>query len=112
MTIFKDESGRVFRVNTGVDMSGYSSLSLLFTDPDGVTTTKTIADGVSLGTSSIVDPDIGSLTANQYIRYTVEVGLFSKAGRWCVQALYTNTGAEPDDNLYGEIARFIVKERC
>lgn len=112
MSIFKDESGRIFRVNTGIDMSGYTSLSLIFTDPDGVSTTKTIADGVGLGVSAVTDPDVGSLLANQYIEYTAEVGLLSKAGQWCVQALYTDDGARPADNLYGEIARFIVKERC
>ena len=110
--IFKDETGRVFRVNAAFDMSSNTELSLLFTDPNGTTTTKTTADGVALGTTLVVDADLGTLNANEYVEYSIESGLLSIAGRWCVQVLYTNTTPDPDDNLYGKIARFTVKERC
>jgi len=110
--IFKDETGRTLRVNAGFDMSSNTELSLIFTDPDGTSTTKTTSDGVVLGTVGVTDADLGALTADQYVEYPIESGLLSKAGRWCVQVLYTNTGVSPDDNLYGKIARFTVKERC
>jgi len=109
--IFKDETGRTLRVNAGFDMSSNTELSLIFVDPNGATTTKTSADGVVIG-AGVTDPDLGVLAANEYVEYPIESGLLSVAGRWCVQVLYTNTGVSPDDNLYGKIARFTVKERC
>lgn len=110
--IFKDETGRRLRVNAGFNMSSYTELSIIFTDPEGTATTKTTSDGVTLGTTVVTDADLGSLAANEYVYYDIESGLLSKSGRWCVQVLYTNTTANPDDNLYGKIARFTVKDRC
>lgn len=111
-TIFKGETGRLLRVNAGFDMSANTELSIIFTDPNGTSTTKTTADGVALGIVNVTDDDLGSLTANEYVEYSMEPDLLTLAGRWCVQVLYTNTGASPSDNLYGTIARFTVKERC
>lgn len=112
MAIFKGESGRLLRVNSGFDMSLNSDIKLIFTDPDGVLTEKGSSDGVILRSSGVTDDDLGVLLANQYVEYEVEVGLFSVAGRWCLQLKYENTNAVPVDNLYGSISRFVVLERC
>lgn len=114
MTMFVGETGRTLRVNAGFDMSSNTELSLIFCKPDGTSVTKTSADGVTLGTVAVVDSDLGSLTANQYVTYEIESGLITTAdaGQWAVQVLYTNTTPDPDDNLYGEIAYFTVLERC
>lgn len=112
MTIFKGESGRNFRVNAGLDLSFYTELGINFTSPSGVLYEKTTADGVTLGSSAVTDNELGALAANEYVEYNVESGLFSEAGSWCVQLKYVNTSAEPDDVLYGDIGRFLVKERC
>lgn len=114
MAIFVGETGRTLRVNTGFDMSSYTELSLIFCKPGGTTVTKTTADGVALGVAGITDPDLGALTANQYVEYPIESGLIttSDAGEWSVQVLYTDTAPTPDDNLYGDIAYFTVLERC
>ena len=113
MTIYVEETGRTLRVNAGYDMSSNTELSLIFCKPDGTSVTKTSADGVALG-AGVTDPDLGVLTANEYVEYSLESGLItsSDAGRWSVQLLYTDTVPTVDDNLYGLVANFTVKERC
>jgi hypothetical protein len=114
MSIFVGETGRTLRVNASLDLSSNTELSLIFCKPDGTIVTKTTANGVVLGTSTITDADLGSLTANEYVEYPIEAGLIATtdAGQWSVQVLYTDTGASPNDNLYGSIAYFTVLERC
>ena len=112
--LFVEETGRTLRLNAGFDMSSNTELSIIFCKPGGTTVTKTTADGVALGTSTITDADLGTLTANEYVEYDIESGLITTtdAGRWGAQLLYTDTGATPDDNIYGTVARFTVSERC
>ena len=112
--LFVEETGRTFRANAGFVMTSNTELSLLFTKPGGTTVTKTSSDGVVLGTVAVTDDDLGALTANEYVEYPIESGLIttSDAGQWAVQVLYTNTGASPDDSLYGAIAYFTVLERA
>jgi hypothetical protein len=112
--LFVEETGRALRLNAGFDMSSNTELSIIFCKPGGTTVTKTTADGVALGTSTITDEDLGTLTANEYVEYSIESDLItsSDAGRWSAQLLYTNIGETPDDNLYGTIAYFTVSERC
>jgi len=112
--LFVEETGRTLRLNAGFDMSSNTELSIIFCKPGGTTITKTSVDGVALGTSTITDDDLGTLTANEYVEYSIESGLItsSDAGRWGAQLLYTDTGATPDDNIYGSIAYFTVSERC
>lgn len=112
--LFVEETGRMLRLNAGFDMSSNTELSIIFCKPGGTTVTKTTADGVALGTSNITDEDLGSLLANEYVEYAIESGLITvdDAGRWGAQLLYTDTGATPDDNLYGTVTYFTVSERC
>lgn len=110
--LYVGDSGKTLRVNAGFDMSSYTELSLVFTKPDNTTVTKTTTDGVTLGTTTITDDDLGSLTANQYVYYDFEVGVLDTAGRWCVHLIYTNTGASPNDVFNGAPAHFTVKELC
>lgn len=110
--LYVGDSGKTLRVNAGFDMSSYTELSLVFKKPDNTTVTKTTTDGVTLGTSTITDEDLGSLTANQYVYYDFEVGVLDTAGRWCVYLIYTNTGATPNDVFNGAPGHFTVKELC
>lgn len=115
MSMFVEESGRTFRVNAGFDLSGYTELTIIFCKPDGSTTVeKTTADGVVLGAVAVTDDIFGALTANYYVEYPIEVGLIEStdAGQWAAQVLYTDTGASPNDNLYGDIVYFTVNNRC
>lgn len=109
--LFKGETGKTFRANANFDMSSNTDLALVFTNPNGTSTTKTSADGVTLGTTSITDDDLGALTANKWVYWETDT-LFSIAGKWKVQIKYTNTGATPDDIFYGDIATFTVHERA
>ena len=105
------ESGKNLNVNAGFDMSSATELTLTFTKPDGTTASKTTADGVVLGAGE-TDPDLGVLTANEYVTYPVEAGFLDQAGTWSVDLTYTNTGATPDDVFIGDCATFTVGSRC
>ena len=106
------ESGKNLNVNAGFDMSSNTELTLTFTKPDGTTqVTKTTADGVALGAGE-TDPDLGVLTANEYVTYPIEAGFLDTAGTWQVDLTYTNTASTPDDVFIGECASFTVSGRC
>jgi len=112
MTLFIGETGKTFRGNAGFDMSSNTALALVFTNPNGTSTTKTkAADSVTLGTSNVTDGDLGALIANEYVEWETDT-LFDTAGKWKVQVKYTNTASTPDDVYYGDIATFNVLERA
>lgn len=103
------ESGKIFRVGAGFDMSSRTELTLTFTDPDGTEITKTQTGGeVTLGTGPVTDPDLGSLSANEYVEYEIETGFLTPSGTWKVKLTYTNTTPDPDDVFIGECATFTV----
>lgn len=110
--LYKNDTGKTFRVNAGFDMSSYTELSLVFQKPDGTTVTKTTADGVTLGTTAVTDDDLGALTANEWVYYDLEADFLNQSGRWCVYMKYTNTASTPDDIFNGAPAKFTVKELC
>jgi len=104
------ESGanKILRVAAGFDMSSNTELTLDFTLPDGTTTTKVKADGVSLGTSPVTDPDVGLLAANEYVEFPISVGFHSQEGGWNVYLTYTNDASTPDDVFIGLCAEYTV----
>ena len=107
---FKNTTGKRVYVNAGFTLSTYTELSLLFKKPDATTVTKTTSDGVTLNTSTKTVDGI-TMTANQSVYYDIESGLLDTSGNWKTQLLYTNTGVNPDDNLYGSITTFKVIDR-
>lgn len=114
MTVYVDEVGRAVRARTLFNMVSHTELSIIFCKPNGTVVIKTTADGVTLGPVPVVDEDLGSLAAREYIEYKIELGVITDAdvGRWSVQAMYTNSNASPPDNFYGKIAYFDVVSRC
>lgn len=103
MTIRVGESGKPIRYNTGVKMTVFTELKLVFTAPAGGTTftvTDASSPGVSLG-AKVVDEDEGVLNADEYLEYTFDNTDFDVAGTWKIQGTYTNTGADPDDIFLG-----------
>ena len=109
MTIRAGESGKPFRYATSYDMSVYTELKLVFTAPTGgtdFTVTSASSPAVVLG-GAITDPDLGALSANEYMEYTFD-DKFDIAGTWSVQGTYTNTGADPDDIFIGPDVTFTV----
>ena len=103
----KGESGKVFRVGSGgFDMSSKTSLLLTFEKPDETVVTKI----PSLGASPVTDPDIGSLSANEYVEYEIEPGFLDQAGTWSVYLTYTDTVPDPDDIYIGDTVQFTVQD--
>lgn len=110
-TLYVGDTGKTFRLNTGFDMSGNTELSMVFTKPNGAQITKTSANGVVIGGVQVVDDDLGTLAANEYMEYPIESGLLDSPGEWQVYAIYTNTNATPDDVYHGVPATFTVNAR-
>lgn len=110
MALKQGESGKTFRVAGSFDMSSNTELTLTFAKPDGTAATKTKTGGeVTLGTSPVTDPDLGSLSANQYVEYEIEAGFLDQSGSWTVYLTYTNTTPNPDDVFIGDTATFSVE---
>lgn len=109
MTIRVGESGKPIRLWTKFDMSSYTSLTMVFTDPDGNTFTRTDGSSppVSLG-SKIVDEDLGVINANEYMEYQCLASDFDQEGTWSVQGTYKNTGPNPDDIFISPDVEFEV----
>lgn len=109
MSLKVGEVGKIFRVAAGFNMASFTELTLTFTLPDDTTVTKTQTGGeVTLGTIIVTDPDLGSLSANEYVEYDIEAGFLSQAGTWKVSLTYTNATPTPDDIFIGECATFTV----
>ena len=77
---------------TAVDVSGYTTLQFVFTDPSGTETTKTAA----------FDTD----GTNGVIKYTIESGLFDTSGVWRVRAKVSATGV----SLLSDEIQFLVAD--
>lgn len=103
------ESGIIFRVNTGFDMSSSTALELLFTAPDGTESSIT-NPRVSAPASAVTDPDLGDLNANEYMEFLTESTDFTQSGVWSVCSKFTNTTPEPDQVYIGDQSAFTVTE--
>jgi hypothetical protein len=110
MTVRVGESGKPFRYKTGVDMSAYVQLKLVFTAPTGGTSFTRLHSSnppVYLG-PRVNDDDLGRINANEYMEYTFQSSDFDIAGVWAVRGTYTNTAVEPDDIFIGPNVEFEV----
>lgn len=116
MTLKVGETGKIFRVAAGFDMSSYTELALTFTKPSGTVVIKLTADGVTIG-AGVTDPTLGVLSANEYVDYEIEAGLLDEASildtdgtytDWQVYLTYTNTAVNPDDIFIGNCTTFRV----
>lgn len=102
MTMKLGESGKVFRVNTGFDISAYTSLELVFTKPDG--------SSVSVTDPRVTAPSVagGGFNADEYMEFTTNSTDFDTAGIWRVYAKFTNTTPDPDQIYLGDEVGFKV----
>jgi len=113
MSLKTGETGKIFRVAAGFDMSSRTELSIKFYKPDGTAVTKTQTGGeVALGIINVTDPDLGSLLANEYVEYDIESGFLDQAGTWTGCLTYTNTAPTPDDIFIGNAFSFTVGSSC
>ncbi len=112
MSIKATEVGKIFRYATGFDMSSFTGLSLIFIHSDGTTTftlTEATTPAVTAPASPVVDDDLGSLNASEYMQFTTIATNFTIAGVWTVCGIYTD--ATPK-TFFGEDATFTVGEPC
>ena len=113
MALKAGESNKTFRYATGYDMSSNTSLSLHFTDPSGVSSTIDSSGGrVTAPVAGVTDPDIGALSANEFMEFDTVATDFTVAGTWTVCGTYTNTATTPDTIYIGDTATFTVDAVC
>lgn len=114
MSIRRGESNKIIRVSSnGYDMSSYTELKLNFTAPGGGTDFEAAtADGVVLGTSNVVDADLGSLQANEYLEYPITATDFDVDGDWIVCLEYQDNTTSPTTIFLGEDKEFEVLPPC
>lgn len=97
------EYGISFNLNVNYDISGFSTLSLAFTRPDG--TTFTAANGpVTVPSVPLATTDQGTFAANQYVKYAFAASDLTKAGPYTVRLTYTDA----TKRLISDITSFSV----
>ena len=106
MSITATEVGKIFRYATAFDMSASTSLSLKFTNADGTTFTVSNPD-VTAPAAGITDPDLGALSASEYMEYLTTGTDFTKGGTWHVVGTYQD--ATPK-TFIGDKATFTVDD--
>ena len=109
MPINATEVGKIFRYATGFDMSSSTALSLKFTHSDNVTTFTATNPAVTAPASPVVDPDLGSLNASEYMQYITTGTDLIKSGTWTVCGTYED--ATPK-KFFGGDAVFTVGDAC
>lgn len=107
MTIRVGESGKAFRYFTAYDMSAYTALTLKFVRPDGTSFSRT-NPAVYLG-GGVVDPQLGSLPAQQYLEYLIQPNDFTDVGEHTVTGQFENLVPDPDTILIGPTVTFTVE---
>ena len=114
MPISTDESNKLFRVATNFDMSSSTDLQLDFTDPNGVvsTLTSSTTPAVTAPAVAVTDPDLGALSASEYMQFATISTSFTVAGTWKVCPTYINTSTNPDSIYEGSVVTFEVVAGC
>lgn len=106
MSLKVGESNELFQYAVGIDISVNTSLDLNFIDPDGVEST--------ISNPRVTVPAVvsGSLLANEYMEFNVLPTDFTKAGKWIVCGVRTNTATTPDTVTIGDKTSFDVDDGC
>ena len=65
------------------DVSANTTHEVILKDPCGVESIKT----ATLGDETLTGTDIGTLTVNEYVKYTLAEGDIDSFGRWMVRAI-------------------------
>ena len=101
-----NEYGIVFRFGTGYDMSGFATLTLVFTKPDNsvlTVTNSSTPNAVTLGVVPVTTTE-GVFAANQYVNYTFAVGDVNEQGIWAVWLTYVDS----TKRLISDVALFTI----
>ncbi len=108
ITINENEYGVACVFNTAYDMSSFTTLSFLFTKPDGTTLLKTsVANGVTCPNVNVVTA-LGTFLANQYAQYFFINGDLDILGIWQARIIYDNNLATPPLHLISNQSSFTV----
>jgi hypothetical protein len=108
MALRVGDIGKIFRLATGFDMSGFTALQITFTKTDGTLLTVTDPE-VTAPASPVTDPDLGSLNASEYMQYTTVSGDIDQAGSWTACGVYTDGTPKV---FSSSTAAFTVLEGC
>ena len=85
------EYGITFNMNVNFNISGFTTLSLAFTRPDGSTFTRTNSGSiVTVGGSPLVTTDLGTFAANEYCIYVFQSGDLTLEGTYSARLTYTD----------------------
>ncbi len=109
MVVRVGDSGKPIYLNAGIDMSAHTGIEVVFTDPNGVSTTKTSANGVALGAVDVIDDDGTVFKANEYAQYQLETGFIDQEGSWQAYLVFKNTTASPAKVFHSETHYFHVE---
>ena len=111
MGIKVGESNKTFRYATNFDMSQNTALSLKFTPPSG---TSFIIENprVTAPAVPVSDPDLGALSASEYMEFQTEPTDFLVEGKYIVCGTYTNDTTNPSEIFFGDDAKFDVEAAC
>jgi len=93
--------------NTSFDLSAFTTLSIVFTRPDGTILTKTSAAGVTAPNVNVATA-LGTFLANQYAQYYFVAGDLNQLGTWYAYVIYDNSGASPSQHILSNQSSFTV----
>ena len=116
MSIKVTEIGKLFNYGTFFDISGFDTLTLKFTAPDGteteITDPRVSAPNVDVAATIINDDGTESqvtFPADTYMQFSALAGDFTQAGTWTVCGTYTDLTPK---EFFGDEATFTVGEKC
>jgi len=88
ITVNEGEYGVACVFNTAYNMSGFSTISIQFTKPDGTILAPT-NPAVTVPNTPITTV-LGTFAANQYARYAFQNGDLNQVGVWYARVIYTD----------------------
>ncbi len=114
MSIHVGESGKLYGYNTNLDLSSNTSLSLVFTAPDG---SKITIDPSRISAPAVdgifdVNGTPTTFLANQYMQFITLSTDFLTSGGWYVCGTYTNAGVSPEQIFSARRKSFTVDKAC
>lgn len=99
----KGEYGVAVRLGVGYDISGFSSLTLVFHKPSGAKLVVHAGDGVSAPNSSA-----SGFSADEYFEYTTQNGDIDEEGVWTLCGIYVDN----EKRLVSDHTSFTVTPGC
>jgi len=106
ITVNEGEFGIACVFYTAYDMSGYTTISIQFTKPDGTILAPTNPD-VTVPAVPLVTA-LGTFPANEYAQYYFVDGDLDQLGTWYARVIYDKANALPPQRLISNSSTFTV----